>query len=238
MAFVMGLFGCASSINAILPQPSVYQLDLYGSLDGYPWDGIAVGSAAKTHTIQIISKTDVNYMRIISCHRFEGYPDAIQTGWFKTNRGFQYTFNESPGIEDTGYCLLRIQAFTKVVKSDGAPVGSAYGLMLFHNQKFNLPAENICNGADGQANGTSICQSMNGLIQRLRFKEQVITADTPLEGSGVPLPCKGTFIDATTWQYKMPSGECMAVFASVSKPHKYYVHLAYGFDKDQYRGGN
>lgn len=230
------LFGCGSipvDINANAP---VYRLDLYGTLDDAEWEGIAVGSAAKNHTIEINSKTDVNLMRIISCHRFESFPDAIETGWFQKNRGFEYEYNQAPGIEDTGFCVLRLQAFTKEIKSDGSPVGSAYGVMLFHNDKFTLPGENICNGADGGTAGTSICQSMNGLIQQLRFREMVISSDKPPEGTGVPQPCEGKFIDAYTWQYKMPVGECVVIFASVSKPHKYYVHLSYGFNADQYRG--
>lgn len=230
------LTGCMTVPGAASSQSPIYKLDLFGELDGVPWsEGIAVGSSAPSHTIQIESKTDVNLMRIISCHRFESFPDAIKTGWFRPNRGFEYDFNEAPGIEDNGVCLLRLQAFTKELKSDGSPVGSAYGIMLFHNNNFTLPAENICNGADGQTTGTSICQSMNGLVQRIRFKTQVIVADDPPDGSNIPKACKGTFVDAYTFQYETPLGECVAVFASLSTPHQYAIHAVYGFSNDQYR---
>lgn len=227
--------GCTAGQSILTPEPPavVYDLDLSGTIDGVTWDGIAVGSASQYHDIKIESKTDVNYMRIVSCHRFEQYEDVIQTGWFHRNRGFEYQYNESPGIEDTGFCVLRLQAFTKELDSNDQPVGSAFGLMLFHNAKFALPGENICNGVDGGTTGTSICKSMSGLVERLKFKSQVVQANAPADG---PKPCQGKFIDGQTWEYQMPLGECVAIFMTTAKPHQFYIHLAYGFNKTQYRG--
>lgn len=235
MAFI--LTSCSNSSLPNISQTPVQDLDLSGTLDGVPWDGIAVGADWQTHDIKIESKTDVNYFRIISCHRFEQYPDVIKTGWFRPNRGYEYTYTEAPGIEDNGLCILRLQAFTKQVDSNGQPVSSAFGLMLFHNKEFTLPVENICNGSDGQASGTSICKSMAGLVQRLKFKAQVITAQLPTDPNS-PKPCVGKFIDAQTWEYSTPAGECMVVFASTDRPHKLAVHLSFGFTTSPYRGGN
>lgn len=213
-------------------------MDLGGTLDGQPWDGVAVGSAATSHTIDIVSKTDVNFFRIISCHRYEMFEDVIRTGWFRPNRGYEYKYTQSPGIEDTGFCVLRLQAFSKAVDSNGAPIGSAFGLMLFHNGQFKLAAENICNGDDGQSTGTTICQSMNGLVQRLRFKTQVVTAPPAPDSATYPKACVGHFIDAYTWEYAMPLGECVVVFGTTAQPQQFAIHLAYGFSNSQYRGGN
>lgn len=225
------ILACTGANLPSIAPPVVYELDLSGSLDGAAWEGIAVGSADSKHDIRIESKTDVNYMTIQSCHRFEKYEDVIIDHWYRPKRGFEYSYTESPGIEDTGYCVLRLSAFSKQV---GA--GEAYGLMLFHSPGFTLPGENICNGADGATAGTSICQSMTGLVQRLRFKEQVVTATKNSDGTSLKGQCSGAFIDATTFQYTMPVGECVAVFMSTAKPHRYYIHLAYGFTKTQYRG--
>jgi len=237
LALVAGLFGCQSLPQALTnaTNPSaVYELDLSGTLDGVPWEGVAVGSSASSHTIDITSKVDVNYFRIISCHRSKKFEDVIKTGWFAKN-SYEYIYSEAPGIEDTGFCVLRLQAFSKDVDSNGKPVGSAFGLMLFHNDQFNAPAENICNGADGATNGTSVCQSMQGLIQRLRFKKPMIQANPPASDQ-IPAPCQGKFIDPLTWEYTAPKGECVAVFGEAAPPHRMYLHLSFGFDTPQYRG--
>lgn len=237
LLFILFGAGCTGGVSLpSQPPPIVNDLDLHGTIDGVPWDGIAVGSAASTHDIKIESKVDVNYMRIISCHRFEQYADVIKTGWFQTNRGFEYQYRESPGVEDTGLCVLRLQAYTKDVDSDGNPVGSAFGLMLFHNQQFTLAGQNICNGADGAITGTSICKSMSGLVERLKFKSQVVVAHPFPDGSGLPPACAGEFIDAQTWEYKMPAGECITVFMSTARPHEFAIHMAYGFNHSPYRG--
>jgi len=115
-------------------------------------------------------------------------------------------------------------------------VQSAYGLMLFANKAFQLPVYDICNGEDTKKIGTSVCQSMNGLRQRLMFSEQVFTTANPSDGSGsIPKPCSGKFIDAYTFEYESPLSECMVVFMGTAKPHAMHVHLAYGFNKDIYR---
>lgn len=226
------LAGCSGSQVASVQTPIVYEADIYGTLDGNQFQGIAVGSIAVSHTIRIQSPTDVNFMTIQSCHRFEHYEDVIQSGWFQPNRGFEYTYNQSPGLEDSGICVLRLGAFTKQV---GA--GEAYGLMLFHNDKFTLPGENICNGADGGTTGTSICQTQTGLLERLKFKAPVAVARPTKDGAAIPGQCQGKFIDDLTFEYIMPLGECVAEFMEKAEPHRKYVHLARGFNKTQYRGG-
>lgn len=232
--------GCTATqvSNVLSPStPKVMALDLSGTIDGQPWNGIAVGSAAPSHTIVMTSKVNVNEFRVISCHRFEKHEDVVEPEkWFHGDT-FQYIYNEAPGVEDTGFCILRLQAFTKSVDASGNPAGSAFGLMLFHSPSFTLPAINICNGQTQSTAGSAICQSMNGLIERLKFSEQVITANDAATGvNGIPMACKGKFIDATTWEFALPVGECMAVFASVAPPHKFFVLMGYGFTNSTYRG--
>lgn len=233
VGLLTGFFlGCASS-GSLLPSspPPVFELDLSGTLDGVQWSGTAVGEDFQKHDIKIQSKTDVNYMTIQSCHRFEKYEDVIKTGWFKSNRGFEYIYSESPGLEDTGFCVLRLAAFSKQV---GA--GEAYGIMLFHNRKFQLWSENICNGADQPVTGSGMCQSMSGLVQHIKFKSQVVTAGNGPDGNAIPGQCNGKFIDANTFEYTVPTGECIAVFMTTAQPHQFGIYLVYGFDKSQYRG--
>lgn len=228
------LTGCAGLSTNSANTTTVYEADLYGSVDGYAFDGVFVAPEAKTHTFVIQSKTDVNVMTIQSCHRYLHFEDVIKTGWFRPNRGFQTSLEVAPGIEDTGYCVIRLSAYTKQV---GA--GEAYGIGLFKNEMFNLPATNICNGAEGQTSGSSVCQSMYGLVERIKFPGQVVMARPLADGSGtIPNQCQGRMIDASTFEYTMPNGECIIAFGEVAKPHRKYIHLARGFSKSTYRGAN
>jgi hypothetical protein len=231
LAALLFFNGCAS---VPLPQggsTEVLMLDLYGTVDSSEFTGIGVFSSAPVHDFKIQSKVDVNEMDIQTCHRFERYEDVIKTGWFHRNRGFEYIYNEAPGIEDNGYCVVRINAFTKQV--GGA---QAFALLLGHSPRFTLPAKNICNGAVGDAHGASVCQSANGLVERIRFDSQVITARSRPDGTLIPMMCEGKMLDGYTFEYKMPLGECVIEFAEVQKPNRRYVHLARGFNKTQYRG--
>lgn len=236
--FMLFVSGCATmGADGGSSGQTIYELDLYGTLDGAAFDGLSVGSNARSHVIQIISKTDVNEMVIQSNGRYKHFPDVIQTGWFKQNRGFEYHYDEIPGIEDTGYSVLRLSAFSKQTKGDGSPVGAAFGLILFHNDKYQLPAENICNGADTPTVGASICQNRAGLIARLKFDSQVVSARAKADGSGpIPGQCVGTFIDANTFEYLLPLTECVIEFMQTSPPHARHVHLAYGHNRSAYRG--
>lgn len=230
------MIGCTGTSPTVTPPSVVYEADLYGTVDGQPFTGVFVGSAGSSHSFSIQSKTDVNVMTIQSCHRFMHFEDVIQTGWFQPNRGFTTSYDDAPGIEDTGYCVVRLGAFTKQVVN-GVPVGQAYAIGLFHSAKYALPGENICNGADGGTTGSSICQTMNGLIERLRFKGQVITARPKPDGSGlVPQMCAVHQVDSNTWEYTMPVGECVVEFGEVAAPQRKYIHLARGFSNIQYRG--
>jgi len=237
--FAPFLFAACTGSGIALPSQApapIYALDLSGQIDGVAWDGLSIGSSAPTHDITIVSKTDVNEFRVISCHRFLKFEDVIQTGWFRPNRGYEFTLSLAPGIEDTGQCPIRLQAYSKQLDKDGNPVGSAFGILIFKNSHYTLPAENICNGADGGSTGTSVCQSMAGLVERVKFSEQVIAANPANIPDGMPKPCQGKFIDAETFEYVMPTGECAIEFASTKAPHRFALHFAYGFNKIFYRG--
>ena len=118
------LISCSNLPTNLIPiqQPQVWQLDLGGTIDSVRWEGVAVGSSAKAHTIDVVSKTDVNFFRVISCHRYEQFEDVIQTNWFQPKRGYEYIYEQAPGVEDTGWCILRLQAFSKQIDSNGNPI--------------------------------------------------------------------------------------------------------------------
>lgn len=232
------LLSCTGS-GIALPQAQparVQDLDLSGVVNGRAWDGLSIAPAGTALDISIQSKTDINEFRIITCHRFIKAEDVLTTGWFRPNRGYEFTLNLAPGIEDTGQCPIRFQAYSKELDKDGNPVGSAFGILLPKNDKYQLMADNICNGAQGISTGTSVCKTMAALVERIKFNEQVIAARSENIPDGMPKPCQGKFIDANTWEYVAPLGECAVEFAATAPPHKRHLLFVFGFDSVVYRG--
>lgn len=228
---VITMSGCTASGVAVPASiaPTINKLDMYGTINGYAFEGVGVVPAAKNYDMRIQSDADINLLTVATCHRNFSVEDAIKTGWFETNRGFEYQWTPAPGIEDTGSCLMRIGSYNKSVGGQ-----NAWAIVDLCTNDMVLPALNECDGAQGQSHGCSICQTKNGLIERLVF-------DTPVkvELKDLTPNCTGTLsADGKTWEYVMGLGECVQIFAEIAKPHRMHRHTTEGYNNILYRGGN
>lgn len=242
--FVFTRCGSAPSVPESLIPPK-YELTLSGSLDGSEFTGISMGSKSPHHEITISSTYEVNYFIAKTCHRSEKHEDIIDQGWFSETKSWRYVYNEAPTIEDTGDCPLRICVYSKTV---GAPPVQC-AVIDFKNDRYQMIAENICNGADGITSGKMLCHTQSGLIERVRFKEPMFVAPPVVQSNGeadkaikytIPDQCEGKFLDAqnTLFQYIMPDKECYLIFDTVSKPHRRAKLTAIPYNVPQYTGGH
>jgi hypothetical protein len=238
----MALSACSSNQVAQSPTVPKYQLQLTGSIDGNPFAGIGIGPDGSSHQMVVTSPISVNYFTVQSCHRSTQFLDIITTGWFNNNTSFQWTYDEAPTIEDSGDCLLRMCAFSKVVGSP--PVACA--VVDFESQKYTLPGTNICNGVNGPTWGTAFCHTMVGLIERFEFSAPVVVAPqetNPNPPGGtywIPGQCQGQFVDDahTVFQYSVPQDECTIVFMEVAKPHRRAKLTVIPYNQTNYPGGS
>lgn len=246
-SFLLLIFiaGCATSSPPATSSQPKYELMLSGSIDGVPFNGIGVGSSAPHHDMVIQSAIAVNYFTMQSCHRSIQFVDVIKVPWYDwsdDSKSFTWTYDEAPTIETSGDCILRFCAYSKTVGS--APVACA--VVDFKNDKYSLPAENICNGADGQTTGTSICHTMTGLIERVKFKGPVVIAPQIVDPTGKSAPywingqCVGKFLDVeqTLFEYQMPSDECVIIFLEKALPHRRAKLTAIPYSTAIYPGGS
>jgi len=246
LAWVLGhMIGCTTApANNAPPANPNYELTLSGTLDGAAFTGIAMGSKASQHTITIQSRNDVNYFIAQTCHRFDKREDVISQGWIRETQSWSYTFNQSPTLEDTGDCPMRICVYSKTV---GAPPVQC-AVIDFMNDKYQLQAQNICNGQAPINHGKSLCHTKSGLVERMIFKSPVVIPDPePMPQGGdpnktylIPNQCDGKFIDKnnTVWQYVMPENECYIIFADMKAPHPRAKLTVIPYDKPLYSGGN
>lgn len=239
--------GCSSTGSATAaPATPKYELLLTGTIDGQKFEGVGVGSVAAHHSMSLESAIPVNYFTMDSCHRSIQFTDIIpETPWYQwwaDSRGFNWSYDEAPTIEDSGDCILRFCAFSKAV---GSPPASC-AIIDFKSAKYTLPGKNICNGAYGDATGTALCHTKVGLIERFQFPGPVIIApqQKPADATQAPYwikdQCLGKFIDSnqTLFEYQMPENECVAIFMEVAKPHRRAKLTAIPYDAARYPGGN
>lgn len=248
-AFVVGVLilgGCATGAPSAPAPAAKYQLLLTGTIDGYPFQGVGVGSAAPSHSMMVQSNVAVDYFTVQSCHRSVQFNNIIQMPWYSwiTNGstvGFTWTYTQAPTIEDNGDCILRFCAFSNTVGA--APVSCA--IVDFKSPRYQLPGTNICNGVVGDTTGTAICHTQVGLIERFQFPGPVVAAPQVTDPTGKAAPywingqCQGKFLDAasTLWEYTVPENECNAIFMEVAKPHRRAKLTVIPYDIPKY-GGN
>lgn len=238
--------GGSSGAPAIQAAKPKYELMLSGTIDDAPFTGIGVGSSAAHHDITISSAVPVNYFTMQSCHRSIQFSDVIPAkpwyDWSKDSKSFSFAYDLAPTIEDTGDCILRFCAYSKTV---GAPP-VACAIVDFKAPKYQLPAENICNGADGKFSGTALCHTQFGLIERVRFPGPVVIAPQVTDPTGNTAPywisgqCVGRFLDAdqTLFEYQVPASECVVIFMEKAQPHRRAKLSVIPFDTAQYPGGS
>ena len=246
-AIAFTFFGCAawqgsSAVPAPAPAPK-YELTLGGSIDDVPISGVGIGSSATSHSITIQSMVAVDYFTMSSCHRSVQFNNVITVPWYQwgsDNKSFTFQYDEAPTIEDTGDCLLRFCAFSKTV---GSPPSSC-AVVDFHNAKYSLPSNNICNGVNGQATGTMMCHTQQGLVERVQFPVPVQVAPPIVDPTGKTAPyaisdqCAGKFLNAnqTLFEYVMPTQECYVIFDEIAKPHRRAKLTVIPYNQALYQG--
>lgn len=227
MTLVFSLAGCASVPSASLPSASpnvAYKYDIKGTVNGVPFDGVGVIPYAQNYDMKIVSRVDVDLLTIGSCHRDIDVESAIQLGWFDSKRGYNYKFIPN-SIESSNSCLVRFGAYNQANS-----VQNSWGIIDFETPDRTLPAINVCNALTVNSNGVSICQSRIGLIQQIVFPVQV------RQDPNISPACKFSTSDNLTWQYKMPSGECVIEFQELGEAHRLHRHTTVGYVQIPIRG--
>lgn len=247
-AFAPLLFCACATISppTTVAPPIKYQLLLSGTIDGVPFQGIGIGSIAKHHDIMIQSTIAVDYFTVQTCHRAQQFNGVIPADpwwkWGTDNKSFTWSYDEADSIEDSGDCILRFCAFSKVVGSP--PVSCA--IVDFKSPRYLLPGKNICNGANGAATGTAMCHTQVGLLERFQFAGPVVVAPQVTDPTGKAAPywikgqCQGKFLDdnQTLFEYQMPENECSILFMEKVKPFRRGKLTAIPYDLPKYSGGN
>lgn len=245
ISFFVLMTNCSSTgivTSPATPAP-IYQLTLKGMLDGVDFTGFITGSKAPTHTITIASSDTIPYVIEKTCTRSIMHEKVISQGWFSSSKQWSYTYTESPTLEDTGSCPLRLCAYSSTVGAP--PVQCAF--IDFKNDLFQMPARNLCNGGNFENLGKMICHTQVGLQERVQFTEPMQIApplpqpvSQPAGTYWIANQCQGSFIDSSNmlFQYFVPTKECYLVFDTLKAPHRLSKLTVIPYDTPLPTGGN
>ncbi len=204
------LIGCAVQSPQLVLEDKFYSRNASFEVNGLKGFGTLVAPRAASYDMRIRSEADMDFLLIQTC----GREVAIE----KAGDDFKYTYTPNV-VETTRACPIQ---FFGVEKGKNR---RTVGWMDMEDPRHVMPGDLCCNGTCRKTQGVSACESGAGLIQRLTFPG-------PMIASSPDLKCKIGSVDGSqVFEFKIPRGECLHVFAEKAAPHRTHRLSTYGFDE-------
>ena len=177
--------------------------------------GVGVLPYQETYKIKVESFAKINLFAMTTCHR-EITTENPDDGIFRKNGIVNIEYN--PTVEKGKACPLYVAAYNRQGKH-------AWGVIALEHPRYGMAAEVRCNGDKYSANGVSICQAREGLLQEISFLEEVKPV-APVNGSADrKKPCPELLTkDNKNFKFSMPPREC--VYGFIGKTSR-MVHKLY-----------
>jgi len=191
-----------------LSNVTVYKRDMQICLNDKCAEGVIVAPRKSKYEFEIKAHGRLELFTFATCHREETTSKHSRRRWFKDNKVVKGTYLPVPGIED-GHCPVYIGGYNHKNRN-------SWAFADFEDPEYTISAKVNCNGASGEFNGVSVCQSRAGLIQTIEFPEVVTVDACGLKGK------------SNRFEYKIESGECVAVFFGAKSMHRL---TTIGYDK-------
>lgn len=227
------LSGCIGGTPKVLPEKLVYKRDLAIEVNGLFNEGTIVVPEAKKYEFLVESRGSLDMFVLTSCNR-EWVQEKAWNVTIKQKKRFGWTrkivdtkkvkFTYIPNdLEKLGTCPLRLEGYeTKTGKR-------SKGFIDFRKLSETLPATVYCNGDMESTVGTGVCENRIGLIQGIKFNEEVVTAPDEECAFGQE---RGKYFEIPIKQE-----ECIYIFRTINKPHRDYRFTTLGYDEILIREG-
>lgn len=178
--------------------------------------GVGVLPELDVYHLKIRAKAKLNFFAMSTCHE-ENTTENPDAGIFKKDGLIKVTY--MPTMEKGKACPLYISAFNRKGRH-------SWGMIVFQDKKYKMKAKLNCNGFASEYEGVSICQSRNGLIQRVTFDEPVKLVKPVMGASDRKEPCPSIGEDGQKqYTFKLPNRECIYGFIGLESKqiHKMYT---------------
>lgn len=199
------LFSCASGPGQKLDPQVYYKRTMHLKVNKVERRGVLVVPKASKYKIKAWFPGKGDLVTMKTCHR------EIEAEKLGTRETFD-DFIPSLEMEDDGLCYLEIAAF------EHKRGRHSFGIIDFENPKFNLPARVKCSGETYESRGTTICQSREGLTQKITFSEPVYLSP---KAKCYDKIANSFSVDKKVLSYKSPNRECTFILqGSSGRLHK------------------
>jgi len=207
---VFFLMACSSFQQDLDPE-IFYKRDIKIEINGQEYEGVTVVPQAPVYNLLLTPKGDLDLVLVTSCHR-EYSGEALGGGLFSKNE-FPYEYIPVSGLEDVPSCSLRVNVYEK---DKGR---HSWALIAFEHGDLTLRAVLKCNGAVKTYSGVSVCQSKEGLIQRIEFDEIVRAWSPP--------GCVSVGKRGKVFEFPISLGECQYSFETQDKKRHTMTTIGY-----------
>ena len=211
-------FGC-TTVHQELDPKIYYKRDMSIKIDGHKHEGIAVLPGKIRQKIEFKSAGKMDLFTFTTCHREHTNEDA--TSFFNKKKvTFEYT--PEPQHEGTGSCPIQVAGYDINGKH-------TWAYMDMETLDATLPATLKCNGKTIKSNGVSICQSKEGLVQSIKFQNEVVfSPEASLRKKCREIDYKTE--DNKEFIFKMPNRECTYNFISLRDSEKKHRLTTIGYE--------
>lgn len=206
---------CSTLVNKTLDANKYYRRDIKIQVNEETFIGYGIPKKADSYKIKLIAHGKIDEVVFTTCHRVRTFLNK-KKGFFRKKNTFEYVYKPVKGIEDRPGCYLEIGTRDIKIGKHG------FGTLDFHTGE-TLNAELRCDGVlHPKKTGASICESREGLLQEIIFKEEV-------KYSVDEASC-GYFMtdDNKSFQYLSPVGECIVNF--MSRDRQVHRHSIFGYN--------
>jgi hypothetical protein len=203
-----GISSC-SNVGIEKDPTKSYKLDLRvvtKDIDDY---GMVVLPKRDNYNIKFESYAKIDLFMFQSCSR-EIVLEKVRNGLSRKEVVVSYTPNE---LEKIAACSIAISALNE-------DRHHSYAYIEFEDDDSTLPAVVLCGDSSKVYNGVSVCQSREGLFQKIKFAEKVqMNTD---EG------CKAYTTDGKEYTIDVKLDYCLYVFKN--EQDKYHRLTTYGYN--------
>lgn len=202
--------GCSTTNPVHKLDPAViYKMDMNiinGQVSG---EGVIMVDLREKQDFVIETPGEIDLLKITTCHRQE-----VVTAQKKTV--FRYSYLPS-AIEKDRRCHIRFEAYEKGGRH-------SFGMIDFKIES-NLKAQVQCNGESKEAFGSAICQSWQGLTQKVEFESPVEIASSD---SHCRIPMSR---DTINWEFDIRRGECVYAFQELGGQGRLFKLTTVGYEE-------
>jgi hypothetical protein len=188
--------------------------------------GVGVLPHDDTYEVRIKHVSKLNLVAMNTCHR-EITTENPDKGLFVKDGIYHVDYK--PTLESGKACPLYVAAYNRSGKH-------GWGVLVFENPRYQLTSEVHCNGDVTGYNGVSICESREGLLQKITFNEEVEQA-LPVKGAAdrkEDCPVLSTK-EGKSFEFLMPPRECVYGFIG-KQSRKWHQFYTIGYEQLVIRG--